>query len=152
MSRPVKWRKVEFVPGDTYFIPFGKPKCQLAENILKVEELEAIRLKDIENLDQDQCAKKMEISRQTFQRILNEARSKIADALVKGKAIRIEGGNFTQNICQIRCLSCGNQWEESYENLSHDSLVCPKCNAQQIICLEQEDKSFCGRRCCKKFF
>jgi len=153
MSRPVKLRKVEFIPGDTYFVPFAKPKCQLEENVLKVEELEAMRLKDIENLDQDQCAERMEVSRQTFQRILNEARCKVTDALVNGKAIRIQGGNFTKNICRVRCLSCEYQWEESYENyekLAEESHPCPKCKSEETICLQQDPKSFCGRNCWKR--
>lgn len=153
MPRPVKWRRVEFIPGDTYFVPFGKPKCQLEEVVLKVEELEALRLKDIENLDQDQCAQKMEVSRQTFQRIINRARSKVAEALIEGKAIRIEGGNFTKNICRFRCLNCGYEWDDSYENyleLSQTS-SCPKCNKESTACLEQKPiNPFCRRHCWKK--
>ena len=71
----------------------GKKKCELEELELKVEELEAMRLKDIEGLSQEECAQQMEISRQTFQNILDLAREKIAKALVEGKAIRIGGGD-----------------------------------------------------------
>lgn len=153
MPRPTKWRKVEFIPGHTYFVPFGKPKCQVEENILKIEELEAVRLKDIENLDQDQCAERMGVSRQTFQRILNEARGKIADALVQGKAIRIQGGNFTQNICNVRCLDCKHQWQESYENyekMAEKEYECPKCGSQHTVCMEKGSGNFCYRHCWKK--
>lgn len=77
MPRPTKFRRVEFFPEDNYFVPWGgKPKCEIHEVVLKVEELEAMRLKDIEDLNQEQCAEKMEISRQTFQNIIDRARKK----------------------------------------------------------------------------
>jgi len=62
--------------------------------ILKVEELESIRLKDYQRLSQEEAAKKMGVSQPTFHRIVSEAHRKIAEALVEGKAIRIEGGNY----------------------------------------------------------
>ena len=66
----------------------------LEEVILTVEELEAVRLKDLEGLEQEECADMMKVSRPTFFRIITSARQKIADALVNGKAIRVEGGNY----------------------------------------------------------
>jgi len=66
----------------------------LREVILPVEEYEAVRLKDLENLEQEECARKMNISQPTFHRLVLSARKKIADALINGKAIKIEGGNF----------------------------------------------------------
>ena len=62
--------------------------------ILKVEELESIRLKDYQQLSQEEAAKKMGVSQPTFHRIVSEAHRKIAEAFVEGKAIRIEGGNY----------------------------------------------------------
>lgn len=94
MPRPVKWRRVSFIPGATYFKPAGIPMRVLDEVRLTVEEAEAIRLKDLEALEQEDGAEKMNISRPTFQRVLAAGRKKIADALLNGKAIRIEGGNF----------------------------------------------------------
>ena len=94
MSRPIKWRRVAFMPEVTYFKPAGIPLRVLDEVRLTVEEAEAIRLKDLEGLEQESGAEKMNISRPTFQRVLNSARQKIAGALLNGKAIRIEGGNF----------------------------------------------------------
>lgn len=91
MPRPKKWRIVEFIPSELYFVPQGKPRCELSEEVLKVEEIESIRLKDLEDLNQDECAEKMQVSRQTFQRILGEARTKIASALIEGKALRVNG-------------------------------------------------------------
>ncbi|MBM7854620.1 putative DNA-binding protein (UPF0251 family) [Desulfohalotomaculum tongense] len=94
MPRPPKCRRVEFVPEITYFKPAGVPLLNLEEMALTVEELEAIRLKDLEGLEQEVCAERMQVSRPTFHRILAAARNKVAQALVQGKAIRIEGGNF----------------------------------------------------------
>ena len=94
MSRPCKCRRVAFMPGVTYFKPAGIPLRSLEEVLLSVEEAEAIRLKDLEGLEQAEAARKMDISRPTFQRILASARRKIADVILNGKAIRIEGGNF----------------------------------------------------------
>lgn len=54
MPRPSKPRRVECIPKDTYFVPLGKSKCKLEEVILKIEELEAMRLKEIEGLNQEE--------------------------------------------------------------------------------------------------
>lgn len=94
MPRPPKWRMVEQIPSCTYFKPAGVPLRELSEVCLYVEELEALRLKDLNCLDQEACAERMNIARTTFQRILCSARAKVAEALVAGKAIRVEGGNY----------------------------------------------------------
>jgi predicted DNA-binding protein (UPF0251 family) len=91
MPRPRKCRRIEFMPDNQYFYPQSK---DFEEVILSFEEVEAIRLSDYETLEQDKAAEKMDISRGTFQRILNAARQKIADALINGKAIRIQGGDY----------------------------------------------------------
>ena len=94
MPRPRRCRRVWFQPGVTFFKPAGIRLAELGESVLTVDEFEAIRLKDFQNLEQEEAAKKMNISQPTFNRLLLSARKKIADALVNGKAIRIEGGNF----------------------------------------------------------
>ncbi|GIM29088.1 UPF0251 protein [Clostridium polyendosporum] len=144
MPRPIKCRKVEFLPEYTYFIPTGKRKCELEEIVLKVEELEAMRLKDIEELNQEECAERMHVSRQTFQNIIDSARKKIAIALIEGKAINISGGNYTRNVCQFKCLSCGNTYEIRYEE---DRSVCPVCGLNEVICSKKSN--FCHRICSK---
>ena len=83
-------RRIRFTPNILYFKPAGVGISQLEEVILLKDELEAIRLKDFENLEQIECAQKMEISQATLHRTLLGARKKIAEALIKGKAIRIE--------------------------------------------------------------
>ncbi|NLW56857.1 MAG: DUF134 domain-containing protein [Firmicutes bacterium] len=150
MVRPRKLRKVGFIPQIQYFVPFGIDPAERQENILRIEELEALRLKDLEGLEQESCAEQMEISRQTFQRILSEAREKVADSLIHGKALRIEGGNYTRNICPVQCLDCGKEWRESYENFEkiiNGEFNCPTCNSNRIICARQEKKKFCWRHC-----
>lgn len=150
MARPTKWRKIEHIPAIPYFIPSESDIEELPENILKLEELEAIRLKDLEGLEQGECAKRMEVSRPTFQRILLSAREKVADSLINGKMIRIEGGNFTLNICPIRCLDCGKEWNESYENLDvikNGQYVCPDCGSDKVICEDNCRGKFCRKNC-----
>jgi predicted DNA-binding protein (UPF0251 family)/DNA-directed RNA polymerase subunit RPC12/RpoP len=150
LARPTKWRKVEFIPNIQYFAPSDIDAASLQENILRIEELEAIRLKDLEGMEQEDCADKMEVSRQTFQRILNAAREKIADSLINGKAIRIEGGNYTRNICPVKCLDCGKQWNESYENFEkilNGEFNCTECNSKRIVCFRNDKKKFCRRNC-----
>ena len=150
LARPTKWRKVEFIPHIQYFAPSDIDAALLQENVLRIEELEAIRLKDLEGMEQEDCADKMEVSRQTFQRILSIAREKIADSLINGKAIRIEGGNYTRNICPVKCLDCGKQWNESYENFErilNGELNCPECNSKRIVCFRSDKKRFCRRNC-----
>ncbi|MFA5302998.1 MAG: DUF134 domain-containing protein [Candidatus Nanoarchaeia archaeon] len=90
MVRPCNHRRVIFEPGTTYFKPAGIPMSNLQEEILKPDELEALRLCDAENNKQEEAAKKMNVSQPTIFRILESARKKVATALTKGKAIRIE--------------------------------------------------------------
>jgi len=92
MPRPKKPRFVSGYPTLTAFIPQGVPIS--GEVLLSVEELEAIRLSDFEGLDQEAAANLVEVSRQTYGRILAHARSIISEALVTGKALKIEGGDY----------------------------------------------------------
>lgn len=149
MARPTKWRKIENVPVVPYFVPSETAEAMLPTNVLKLEELEAIRLKDLEGLEQSECAEKMGVSRPTFQRILLSAREKIADSLVRGKTIHIEGGSFTRNICPIRCQDCGKEWPERFENLGdaeHEALTCPDCRSESVVCQQSCRGKLC-RRC-----
>lgn len=122
MARPTKSRRVQFMPEVTVFKPAGIPTCELKEETLTVEELEALRLKDMEGLDQAECAESMQVSRPTFQRVLGSAREKLARALVEGKAIRVEGGDYSLSSRRHRCRHCSSEYEESIE-------TCPRCGA-----------------------
>lgn len=90
MPRPRKPRCVQFTPSVRYFKPAGVPLRTLEEVRLSVDEIESLRLKDVEGLVQEECARQMQLSQSTFQRILAGARAKVSMALVFGKAIRIE--------------------------------------------------------------
>jgi len=133
MSRPTKWRRVASIPEVNYFKPAGIPLRILEEVNLSVEEAEAIRLKDLESLEQESCAEKMSVSRQTFQRVLASARQKIADALLNGKAIRIEGGNFEMLRRRFRCGE-GHEWDVPFETMiSAPPELCPECKTPSIM-------------------
>jgi len=144
VPRPVKPRRISFIPEDNFFIPLGKPKCRLKTVELKIEELEAMRLKDMENLSQEDCAEKMHVSRQTFQLIIDGARKKVTEALTQGKAISIKGGNYTLNICNYRCRICGQEFHEVYEK---EELACPNCENDQVECVQRGP--FCIKKCQK---
>ena len=89
MPRPRGFRRIRFNPDVTFFKPQGIPMRQLEMIEITHEELEALRLKNVEELDQIQAAKKMKTSQSTFQRILTSAYKKVCQALVEGKAIKI---------------------------------------------------------------
>lgn len=116
MPRGCKCRRVCSVPENRMFTP-QKP-CG-GTVTLTVEELETIRLCDLEGLEQDEAAASMNVSRGTFQRILYEARRKTADALCSGKTVEIGGGNYelAQHpcACRGRCRRCGFERSEEGE-------------------------------------
>lgn len=150
LARPPKWRRVEYIPNIQYFIPADADTKNIQENILRMEEVEAIRLKDTEKLEQEECAQRMGISRQTFQRILSSGREKLADSIINGKAIRIDGGVFTRNICPVHCLDCNKEWEESYENFGkifNGTSFCPDCQSGRIVCNKPNGWRFCKGNC-----
>jgi len=90
MPRPKRPRCLRFSPNISYFKPQGIPLRQLKEVVLLPDELETLKLYEVDGLDQKQAAEKMKISQPTFARILNSAQKKVAEAIVKGKAIKIE--------------------------------------------------------------
>ena len=92
MPRPRHYRRVGHLPQSNYYKPSGIPLSVLQHINLTIDELEAIRLADLEGLYQEDAAKRMNVSRQTFGRMLESAHQKIADALVNGKALLIKGG------------------------------------------------------------
>jgi predicted DNA-binding protein (UPF0251 family) len=133
MARPTKWRRVAFIPEVAYFKPAGIPLGVLEEVGLTVEEVEAVRLKDLESLEQEDCAHRMDISRPTFHRVLGAARRKIADALINGKSIRIEGGTFALPNQPFRCRSDGHEWQVPFEAVaSGQPLACPQCDSPGV--------------------
>lgn len=89
MVRPKNPRCLRFNPGVMYFKPRGVPLSELEEVELLGDELEALKLHDVDGLDQIEAAKKMNVSQPTFGRILDKAYKKIAKAIIGGKAIKI---------------------------------------------------------------
>jgi predicted DNA-binding protein (UPF0251 family) len=145
MGRRQLWRKVSAIPTITFFKPAGVRMAELKEVRLLVEEAEAIRLKDLEGLEQEECAAKMSVSRSTFSRILDSARRKVADALLNGRAIRIEGGNFEMATRRFRCLQ-GHEWEVPFETLiSAPPEFCPRCRTPSIMPMFPPGMRYRGR-------
>ncbi len=143
MSRPPKCRRVEFIPRLTFFKPAGVPLRDLEEVGLTVEELEAIRLKDLLGLEQEACAERMGVSRPTYHRILSAARAKVAEALVNGKAIRVEGGNFQLVMRRFLCEKCGHQWElPCGQGPRGSEMTCPSCGSTEFYRINQDGTPF----------
>ena len=130
MSRPRLCRRVRFNPCSTFFKPRGIPLAFLEEVILSFDEFEAIRLADLEESYQDEGAKKMGISRQTFGRILEQAHKKVAECLVQGKALKIEGGDYIMMTRKFRCAQCEHLWEVSHG--MPRPAECPQCKSSNI--------------------
>ena len=129
MARPPKERRVENIPEIKYFKPAGIPMRDIDEVSLTIEEIEAIRLKDLANLTQEEASEKMEVSRPTFQRILTSAREKIAEGLIKGKALRFKGGDYRLAKNHFHCHACGQDFEISRPRRKRrgQSPECPSC-------------------------
>ncbi len=104
MPRPRKCRKVCCLPKSNLFGPINRDYVEEKVIIMTIDEYEAIRLMDLEGMTQEECAKKMNVARTTIQRIYNEARLKIADTLVNGYLLKIEGGDYElSNECESLC-------------------------------------------------
>jgi len=150
MARPFKCRRIGQGPEIDYFKPVGMQAHDLEVVALTVDEFEALRLADLNGLYQEDAAKEMEVSRQTFGNILNLAHSKVADALVNAKAIRIEGGYFEMARHRFRCRWDGHEWDVSSQSRQgEDHRVCPKCRRTDI----EQMNSFSpggGRQRCRR--
>jgi len=142
MPRPRRFRWVRAQPNSTYFKPRGVPLAALEEAVLTVDEHEAIRLADLEGLQQEEAAERMNVSRATFGRIVASARRKIADALMNAKAIKIEGGDFVMAGAYM-CDDCGYSWELS-PGIPIPP-VCPSCESMRIHPIGWERGSGPGR-------
>lgn len=131
MGRPHNCRNINYIPESRYFKPRAIPLARLDEVVLALDELEALRLADFEGLYHDAAAEKMGVSRQTFGRILETARHKVAEFLVEGKALKIEGGNITMPSQRtFKCKACGHEWREPF--CTGRPQTCPSCQSDQI--------------------
>ncbi len=105
-----KCRKVRFIPTHT---EFTSNNLSNDEVIIYIEEIEAIRLSDLDGIDQNLAAELMSVSRGTFQRIINSARYKVADMLINGKNLKISGGHYEKICCQKKCMNCPKQCQHN---------------------------------------
>jgi len=143
MSRPVKKRRVGCNPQANYFKPRGIPVAQLDEVVLTMDELEAIRLADLEECYQEAAARQMEVSRQTFGNIVKSAHKKIATALVQGKALKIEGGSIKMSAKMFQCRDCRQEWSLPFGTGRPDT--CPQCNSSNFNRSEKDrGRARCG--------
>ena len=131
MARPKCPRRVEGQPASNYYKPRGIPLSQLEEQVIEIDELEALRLADANGEYHAQAAAKMNVSRQTFGRIVASARRKVADALVNGKALRITGSAWAVNAKrEFRCNECGHAWEMDFGTGRPEG--CPSCGSRDF--------------------
>ncbi len=117
---------------------------------LTIDEYEAVRLGDLENLKHQESAMQMNISRPTFTRLLRSAHSKISDAIVNGKAIRIEGGDYRLLGNRFRCRKCGSFWNAQEKDMENkNEAKCLNCSSTEVDNLGEKLKAdlFSGKRC-----
>lgn len=137
---------VDIVPCCRRFIPESNPQGDSVT--LLIEELEALRLKDLLGFDQGACAEVMGFSRATYQRVLWAARAKVARALVEGQEITIEGGNYVMKNRIFECKDCGEKWEVEpcTDGGKHGyEIPCPRCGSVNKLKIgEDGTKIACG--------
>lgn len=141
MPRPRKHRRLGRAPHPAIFKPVGLRLETLDCVTLLHKELEALRLADLDGRYQEQAAEQMGVSRSTFQRLVTEARHKVAQALVRGTALRIEGGTFTTPPSRWRCDDCGHRWQIEHGSGQGRPQVCPACHSRAI-----QERTGGGRR------
>jgi predicted DNA-binding protein (UPF0251 family) len=148
MPRPENKRSVHEPPLFGEFKPVGIPGHSLGQVFLSIDEFEAVRLADYLGLSHEEASLEMEISRSTFTRLIEKARKKIADFMVSGKIMTIDGGSihFRNNI--IQCSDCGYLFRLA---MGAQLNCCPDCWSTNLInlaggfghgqcCLEKEKK------------
>jgi len=130
MPRPRSDRIVQMPPLFSEFKPIGVAGKLLKQTILSLDEYEAFRLADYIGLSHAEAADEMEISRSTFTRLIEKARRKVADLIIQGNLLTIEGGNihFRKNI--IRCNDCGYMFKI---NINAAFVECPACNSGNLV-------------------
>ena len=143
MARPLCPRRVDALPPSTHFKPRGVPVTELEETVLSVDELEALRLADLEGLYHEEAAARMNVSRATFGRIVEAARRKVAEVLVRGRALKIEGGVVERPALRhFACASCRHEWSEPFGTGRPGG--CPQCAGEDF---QRVDGGRRGREC-----
>ncbi len=143
MARPKNNRKVNTPPVFNKFKPTGVKGKDLPHIVLSLDEYEAIRLADLLGLNHEDAAEKMNISRSTFSRLIDKARKKTAEFLVKGAMLEIDGGNvhFKNNL--IQCKSCNTFFKIDINEVPNK---CPSCNSTELILIAEK---YGHGECCK---
>jgi predicted DNA-binding protein (UPF0251 family) len=132
MPRPRKRRRLWHEPQPAIFKPVGIPLQRLTHVTLLHEELEALRLADLEGRYQAESAEQLGVSRSTFQRIVVDARRKVVQALVDGAALHIEGGTFRVAAICWQCAECGHRWEIEHGSGAGSPARCPACGSASL--------------------
>jgi uncharacterized protein len=148
MPRPKCCRRIHGEPNCRIFKPVGIPVASLEEVVLSMDEFEAIRLAELEHLYHEQAAEKMGISRQTFGRIIEVARNKVARVLTEGLALRIEENEVqTSGERTFRCFQCQHSWRVP-DGMGIPA-ECPACKSADFPLFEEQQgngKGNPGRR------
>jgi uncharacterized protein len=135
MARPHKQRFIGTPPKVSLFKPQGIPLSHLEGVVLSLDELEAIRLADFDGDQHEHAAAKMNVSRPTFGRILEHAHKSVADALLNGKALQIEGGSVTTaRRGQVRCRRCQRRWQVPIPAAAE--FHCPRCQHRNCAAMQ----------------
>jgi uncharacterized protein len=145
MPRPCLCRRIQACPKWDYFAPRGVSDRELEQIALTLDELEAIRLTDLEGLYQEQAAGKMNISRQTLGNIVTSAHRKIADFLVNGKILKIDGGKVQMMKRCFTCTDCQHEWLVPCG--TDRPMECPVCKSVSVH-RSPEDRGGKGRHRC----
>ncbi len=118
------------MPGKLWFKPRGVPLSEIEEIILNADELEAMRLRHREDLNQEEAAHKMRVSRTTFSRILKAAHEKVTTFLTTGTALRIEEPDYVYIPREFNCQECGHEWNAAHGEGRPSN--CPNCESNKI--------------------
>ena len=132
MPNPKKPRTISQPPGAYEFRPAGVSQRNAGRVILSIDEYEAMRLIDYDEVDQSVAAEQLGVSRPTCMRMVARARRKVAEALSGGKTIVIEGGPVSFRANRYRCGTCGHLWSEE-EPDEIENVRCPRCEGSRII-------------------
>jgi uncharacterized protein len=138
-ARPRIRKIVDRLPLYVMYKPAGVPDKSMEVENLTIEEVEALKLRDSQDIKQTEAAKQMGVSRSTFQRLLQSARKKLAKSILEGKAIKFEGGNYIPNkdIITSKCVK-GNyhffvkKAEIEGQEYKLSKIKCPKCGRRLV--------------------
>lgn len=144
MPRPPKSRRIAELPTVRAFKPVGIPARNLATVELSIDELEALRLADLEGLYHGPAADGMGVSRPTFGRLLERARRKVATALLQGRMLVVEGGPVSYGAARtFECAECG--WRQERPCGEPRPILCPECGRPSVYRADPVRDCGCAR-------